>query len=283
MTFLPLARTLLTAVAPLLPAHDSTTVRPATPAVPVHATPAVATHRDTVADVAPPTPLPAPASASALDSTLSLLFGTPASAVATTNNLTVASAVTAPAAAPAAAVPTAVTTASTASAAPVVYNDGRVPMPAWAIGAHTGLVHAGRADSIVVEKSEHRMTLFSGGQPLGTYLVAIGKQSVGAKSQAGDNKTPEGLYYIDARNPNSRFHLALHVSYPNADDVARARSLGVQTGGDIMIHGLPPRFHSVGAAHRTWDWTNGCVAVTDEEIEQIWTAVPVGTPIRIKP
>ena len=130
------------------------------------------------------------------------------------------------------------------------------------------------------EKREHRMTLFGGGQALGTFLVALGKQSTGAKERAGDYRTPEGLYHIDARNPNSRYHLALHVSYPNAADLAHARTLGVSTGGDIMIHGLPNGQGGVGAAHREYDWTNGCVAVTDQEIEQIWNAVPVGTPVR---
>jgi murein L,D-transpeptidase YafK len=127
------------------------------------------------------------------------------------------------------------------------------------------------------------MTLFAGGERIGTYLVAIGKQAAGAKVQAGDLRTPEGLYYINSRNPNSRFHRALRVSYPNAADVARARSLGVDTGGDIMIHGLPNGQGAVGRLHRNYDWTNGCVAVTNEEIEEIWNAVPVGTPIRIKP
>ncbi|MBV9881169.1 MAG: L,D-transpeptidase family protein [Gemmatirosa sp.] len=169
------------------------------------------------------------------------------------------------------------------TAAPVVSADGRVAMPTWAIGTRTGLAHAGRADSIVVEKAQHRMTLYAGSQALGTFLVAIGKQSTGAKERAGDYRTPEGLYQIDARNPNSRYHLALHVSYPNATDLAHARALGVSPGGDVMIHGLPNGQGNVGAAHREYDWTNGCVAVTDQEIEQIWGAVPVGTPIRIRP
>jgi len=157
-----------------------------------------------------------------------------------------------------------------------------VPMPAWVSGTHTGLLHAGHADSIVVEKGEHRMTLYAAGQPLGTYQVAIGKQT-GKKERIGDYRTPEGLYHIDAKNPNSHFHLALHVSYPNADDLARARQLGAATGGDIMIHGLPNGQGSAGITHRNYDWTNGCVAVTDQEIEEIFGAVAVGTPVRIRP
>jgi murein L,D-transpeptidase YafK len=141
----------------------------------------------------------------------------------------------------------------------------------------------GTADSILVEKGAHRLTLFREGLPVVSYRVALGKNPSGHKERAGDFRTPEGLYHIDARNPNSRFHLGLHVSYPNAQDVARARATGVPTGGDIMIHGLPNGQGQVGAAHRQYDWTNGCVAVTDEEIEEIWSSVPVGTPVRIVP
>ena len=141
----------------------------------------------------------------------------------------------------------------------------------------------GTADSILVEKGAHRLTLFREGMPVVSYRVALGQNPVGHKARAGDKRTPEGLYHIDARNPNSRFHLGLHVSYPNAQDVARARAEGVSTGGDIMIHGLPNGQGAVGTAHRQYDWTNGCVAVTDEEIEEIWSSVPVGTPVRIVP
>jgi lipoprotein-anchoring transpeptidase ErfK/SrfK len=141
----------------------------------------------------------------------------------------------------------------------------------------------GTADSIVVEKGARRLTLFREGIPVVSYAVALGGSPVGHKERAGDRRTPEGLYRIDGRNANSRFHLGLHVSYPNAADRARAAQLGVPTGGDIMIHGLPNGQGAVGAAHRQYDWTNGCVAVTDEEIEEIWSSVPVGTPIRILP
>lgn len=139
------------------------------------------------------------------------------------------------------------------------------------------------ADSVVVEKSLRRLTLFAGGLPMRTYDVALGRTPSGPKLQVGDFRTPEGLYYIDARNPQSQFHRGLHVSYPNAEDLARARSTGVSTGGDIMIHGLPNGQGQFGATHRAYDWTSGCVAVTNEEIEEIWDAVPVGTPVRILP
>ena len=141
----------------------------------------------------------------------------------------------------------------------------------------------GVADSIVVEKSEHRLSLYRRGALLRTYLVALGQQPVGDKVRIGDMRTPEGVFRIEARNPESRYHRSLRISYPDAAHRAKARSLGVSPGGDIMIHGLPARQASVGAAHRDFDWTEGCIAVTNAEIEEIWGAVPVGTPIQIKP
>ena len=139
------------------------------------------------------------------------------------------------------------------------------------------------ADSIVVEKSLRRLTVFAGGLPLRTYDVALGRVPSGPKLQIGDFRTPEGLYYIDARNPQSQFHRGLHVSYPNAQDLARARAMGVDTGGDIMIHGLPNGQAQYAPTHRALDWTSGCVAVTNEEIEELWDSVPLGTPVRIVP
>jgi murein L,D-transpeptidase YafK len=139
------------------------------------------------------------------------------------------------------------------------------------------------ADSIVVEKSLHRLSLYYRGMLLRTYLVALGQQPVGDKVRKGDNRTPEGIFRIEARNPQSRYHRALRISYPDAAHLARARALGVQAGGDIMIHGLPARQAWVGAAHRDFDWTEGCIAVTNREIDEIWRVVGVGTPIQIKP
>jgi murein L,D-transpeptidase YafK len=139
------------------------------------------------------------------------------------------------------------------------------------------------ADSIVVEKSARRLSLYRGGTLVRTYLVALGQQPVGDKVRIGDMRTPEGVFRIEARNPQSRYHRSLRISYPDAAHRARARALGVSPGGDIMIHGLPKRHASVGAAHRDFDWTEGCIAVTNAEIEEIWGAVPLGTPIHIKP
>jgi len=262
MTILPLAHVLLSAVAPLLSLRDSGTV---------------------VRPVQPPTTV---ASSIVADTTSAIL--SPIPTIAPVVDAGASSSLEAALAAPAAPSPVPAVVASVATAAPALaaggwtFMAGMVRMPAWVAGTKTGLLRAGRADSVVVEKGEHRMTLYAAGEALGVYQVAIGKTE-GKKERIGDFKTPEGLYHIDAKNPNSRFHLALHVSYPNADDLARARQIGVATGGDIMIHGLPNGQGKAGAAHRNYDWTNGCVAVTDQEIEEIFGAVPVGTPVRIKP
>jgi murein L,D-transpeptidase YafK len=135
----------------------------------------------------------------------------------------------------------------------------------------------------VVEKSLRRLTLYNQGIPVKTYYVALGGNPVGDKKYQGDRRTPEGIYRIEARNPQSKFHLALRVSYPSSQDIAEARSLGRPAGGDIMIHGLPRGYEWVGAKHRQDDWTNGCIAVTNEEIEEIYRAVRLGATIVIRP
>jgi murein L,D-transpeptidase YafK len=142
---------------------------------------------------------------------------------------------------------------------------------------------AQQATRIVVEKNAHKMTLFAEARVLHVYQVALGGQPVGAKTREGDHRTPEGVYVIDYRQPASKYHLALHVSYPNESDRARARKLGVDPGGAIMIHGLDARFAYFGVLHRWVDWTDGCVAVTNSEIEEIFRLVPVGTPVEIRP
>lgn len=138
------------------------------------------------------------------------------------------------------------------------------------------------ADSLVVEKAAHRLTLYYHGAPVRTYLVALGNPA-GDKERLGDRRTPVGLFHIDYRNAQSRFHLALHISYPDERHAARAHAAGWSPGGDLMIHGLPNGQGDVGPDHRQDDWTNGCVAVTDEEIEEIWRAVPDGAAVEIKP
>jgi murein L,D-transpeptidase YafK len=139
------------------------------------------------------------------------------------------------------------------------------------------------ADSIVIEKRLHRLTLYHLGLPIKRYRIALGGQPVGDKVSAGDRRTPEGIFAVEDRNDASDYHLALRLSYPDLRHQARADSLGVSPGGDIMIHGLPTGRGTLGARHRLVDWTNGCIALTDEEIEELWRAVPIGTPVEIKP
>ncbi|OPY74623.1 MAG: outer membrane biogenesis protein BamD [Syntrophorhabdus sp. PtaU1.Bin153] len=139
------------------------------------------------------------------------------------------------------------------------------------------------ADKILVEKKDRRLTLLSGGEVLKTYKIALGGNPIGPKERQGDNKTPEGTYIIDSRNMDSRYHLSLHISYPNEKDKKRARELGVSPGGDIMIHGIKNGFSWVGSSHTEVDWTKGCIAVTDEEIEEIDRMAPNGTIIEIRP
>ncbi len=138
-------------------------------------------------------------------------------------------------------------------------------------------------DRIVVEKSKRRLSVFANGKELKSYRVALGRNPTGAKQEEGDMKTPEGAYKIDARNPQSDYHLALHVSYPSDEDTARAAGRGVNAGFDIMIHGIQNGSGWIGAFHRMHDWTVGCIALTDEEIEELWRVTPDGTPIEVRP
>ena len=139
------------------------------------------------------------------------------------------------------------------------------------------------ADRIIIYKRARTMELIRAGKVLKTYKIALGGEPVGPKTRQGDHRTPEGVYVIDSRNAHSQFHRSLHISYPNAADKERARKLGVATGGDIYIHGLPNGYGFIGAAHRARDWTDGCIAVTDHEIEEIWLLVDNGTPVEIQP
>ena len=139
------------------------------------------------------------------------------------------------------------------------------------------------ADRVVVDKSARTLTLLRNGSALKTYRVSLGGAPIGPKRQEGDERTPEGIYRLDARNPRSSAHLSLHISYPDSGDVARARAQGVPPGGLIMVHGITNGFGWAGRLHRLVDWTDGCVAVTNREMDEIWRAVPLGTPIEIRP
>jgi murein L,D-transpeptidase YafK len=153
--------------------------------------------------------------------------------------------------------------------------------PCWSNDKASG--PPGKVDRIVIEKAARTMMLLRHGKVLKTYKVALSREPVGAKERTGDHKVPEGEYAVDSKNPHSRFHLALHISYPNAADRERARKLGVKPGGNIEIHGLDSKYAWVGRLQRQVDWTDGCVAVTNSEIEEIWPLVRVGTPVEIRP
>jgi murein L,D-transpeptidase YafK len=139
------------------------------------------------------------------------------------------------------------------------------------------------ADRVVVLKKERTLQLVEHGKVVKTYKVALGGDPVGPKARQGDHKTPEGVYILDFRNAHSQFYKSIHISYPNERERAEARTKGLSPGGDVFVHGLPNGYRYVGAAHRLKDWTDGCVAVTDDEIDEIWRAVPDGTPIEIRP
>jgi murein L,D-transpeptidase YafK len=140
-----------------------------------------------------------------------------------------------------------------------------------------------KADSVLVSKRQHLLQLLRGGKVVREYKVALGGSPVGPKTQQRDHKTPEGKYILDSRNPQSQFYKSLHISYPTPAQRTAARKRGVSPGGDVFVHGLPLHYRSVGAAHRLYDWTDGCIAVTDEEMDEIWLAVADGTPIEIRP
>jgi murein L,D-transpeptidase YafK len=139
------------------------------------------------------------------------------------------------------------------------------------------------ADKVVVSKKKRLLLLLKNGEVLKKYRIAIGRNPVGPKSRRGDGKTPEGEYVLDGRNPHSRFYRSIHISYPNPNDIDRAEKNGVAPGSDIMIHGLPRHYEDVGELHTVTNWTRGCIAVTNAEIDEIWSLVQDGTPIEIRP
>jgi murein L,D-transpeptidase YafK len=140
-----------------------------------------------------------------------------------------------------------------------------------------------QADLVEVFKGERRMVLKRDGQTIRRYRVALGFAPERHKEREGDGRTPEGSYTVDARNPQSAFHLSLRISYPDAADKARAASLGVSPGGDIYIHGRPNGWRKLFVGHPAKDWTTGCVAVTAAEIREVWSLVPTGARVVIHP
>ena len=149
----------------------------------------------------------------------------------------------------------------------------RVPQP---------VAEAERADRLLVEKSKRQLTLYRNGSILRQYEVSLGSSPVGDKEREGDGRTPEGHYSIDFKNAKSAFHLSLRISYPNVDDREDARRRHEPPGGDIMIHGLPNGLALLGPLNRLVDWTDGCIAVTNGEVKEIWAMTDVGTEIEIR-
>jgi len=158
-----------------------------------------------------------------------------------------------------------------------------VAVGAWAQWPSSPLPRTAHADKVVVRKSARVLELYDGAQLLRTYHVSLGPHAAGRKQEESDGRTPEGRYTLDYRNPHSSFHLARHISYPAPADRACARKRGVDPGGLIMVHGLRNGLGWFGRLHTLIDWTDGCIAVTDREIEEIWRVVPDKTPIIIEP
>ena len=141
-----------------------------------------------------------------------------------------------------------------------------------------------KADYVIVKKAERKLYLYRGSEILKTYRVALGKQPDGHKKREGDSRKPEGRYTLDWRNPNSKFYRSIHISYPDKSDYRNARERGDSPGGAIMIHGQPSNWvEKTKLLFNQDDWTEGCIAVQDHEMDEIWNAVDDGTPIEIIP
>lgn len=140
-----------------------------------------------------------------------------------------------------------------------------------------------KGDRVVVLKSQRVLLILRGDSVVDTFRVALGRDPVGPKNRAGDGRTPEGHYVLDWRNAESRFYRSIHISYPAPSDVEQARHMKLSPGGSVMIHGLPKGAEEIGTDHAKWDWTDGCIAVSNSEMDEIWRRVDDGTPIDILP
>jgi murein L,D-transpeptidase YafK len=140
-----------------------------------------------------------------------------------------------------------------------------------------------KIDSLVVYKSKRVLQAYSNGQVIKIYKISLGKHPIGDKEFEGDKRTPEGLYFINDKNSNSGYYKNLGISYPNKNDIKQSKELGKSTGGDVKIHGLRNGLGLLGKLQRWIDWTAGCIALTDQEVEELYNAVAIGTPIDIKP
>ena len=141
----------------------------------------------------------------------------------------------------------------------------------------------GTVDSVLVKKSEGKMYLLANGKPVKTYKVAFGANPEGHKQKEGDERTPEGKYVLDFKKEDSSYYKAIHISYPSPKDIARAKAAGVNPGGSIMIHGQRNGLGWIAWLSQRFNWTDGCIAVTNAEMEEIWSLVEAGTPIEIVP
>ena len=158
-----------------------------------------------------------------------------------------------------------------------------VSLAAWSAWPRPALSPDAKADLVVVQKSARRLELYRRGVLLKSYAVSLGRHPTGPMQQQGDGRTPEGEYRLDYRKADSSFHRALHISYPGPADIAVARALRVDPGGLVMVHGMKNGLGWIGRVHRAVDWTDGCVAVTNREMDELWRAVPDGTKIVLKP
>ena len=141
---------------------------------------------------------------------------------------------------------------------------------------------SGPVDRIFVDKSDHWMAVYRGGQIIREFRVALGRGGLAPKMRQGDSRVPEGAYRIVAHNPASAFYLSLKIGYPTAEQSAAAAARGIDAGGDIMIHGLPNGRGSIGSRHQRLNWTDGCIALTDAEMLWLYASVADGTPIEIR-
>lgn len=140
------------------------------------------------------------------------------------------------------------------------------------------------ADAVLVKKAERSLYLLREGRVLKQYKIMLGPKPKGPKLMEGDERTPEGHYMLDRKNPNSRFYKSIRVSYPNAFDVERAQKFNVAPGNSIMIHGMKNSWNEKTKKQALkFNWTDGCIALADNDMEEIWEAVEVGTPIEIQP
>lgn len=139
------------------------------------------------------------------------------------------------------------------------------------------------ADSVLVDKSDRKLYLLQGDEPIRTFDIALGIRPIGDKQHEGDFRTPEGNYRLDLRNPDSEYFLSIRVSYPNRQDIREARARGFDPGGAIMIHGQPNEPTRSETYYRTQDWTNGCIAVSNSDMIDIWLMTGDNTPIEIRP